>query len=102
MIRRPPRSTLFPYTTLFRSVPGGRHLPVVHGRAPLRARPAGHGALGQQCPERGPLTVTGAAGTLVRTDEDTAEIPSTCNIVCRALLGKKKSTDTDEVGEMLY
>src|SRR5256885_6989975 len=68
MIRRPPRSTLFPYTTLFRS--GRRDQP----RQPQDAeRPArSHG---------------GATG---RSEEHTSELQSPCNLVCRLLLEKKK------------
>src|SRR5256885_15270621 len=69
MIRRPPRSTLFPYTTLFRSCrsPG----------AAGTARPAG----------RSP---TGRARRPPRSEEHTSELQSPCNLVCRLLLEKKK------------
>src|SRR2546427_7510749 len=87
MIRRPPRSTLFPYTTLFRSAasepPGGerflrsrrrRRLPVSHRRAQacpcLRAEP----------PRR------------ARSEEHTSELQSQSNLVCRLLLEKKKKS----------
>src|SRR3954462_3886326 len=66
MIRRPPRSTLFPYTTLFRS-PGPRRLPHLPGRA------------------RG-----GHQGLLPRSEEHTSELQSHDNLVCRLLLEKKK------------
>src|SRR2546425_7194080 len=79
MIRRPPRSTLFPYTTLFRS-------PVLHRRGAggdgLRARPrrrvraAGHTA--------GELGVA-------RSEEHTSELQSLAYLVCRLLLEKKKN-----------
>src|SRR5256885_3266901 len=68
MIRRPPRSTLFPYTTLFRScshasfTPGGR----------LRG-----------------ATIYSACGAM-RSEEHTSELQSPCNLVCRLLLEKKK------------
>src|SRR5256885_15775131 len=75
MIRRPPRSTLFPYTTLFRSV----------------------GGLGPIVP---PLPVEGSDGlklvlreqleARVRSEEHTSELQSPCNLVCRLLLEKKK------------
>src|SRR5258706_3743169 len=70
MIRRPPRSTLFPYTTLFRSVDVG-----VHQRAQVeQAR--------QRC---------GAAHhVLGRSEEHTSELQSLTNLVCRLLLEKKK------------
>src|SRR2546422_5838049 len=76
MIRRPPRSTLFPYTTLFRSVPGPR---------PGRGRQEGlHGAL----PER-----SRPGRRAARSDEDrksTRELQSRLHLVCRLLLEKKK------------
>src|SRR2546426_2819716 len=74
MIRRPPRSTLFPYTTLFRS----------HRR---RAAPrvASHDALGQL----GPLDRRPSA-SCDRSEEHTSELQSPCNLVCRLLLEKKK------------
>src|SRR5256885_8650370 len=95
MIRRPPRSTLFPYTTLFRS---------------RRTRRAGGPRRGQ-----GRRTAAGAGGTLEirethrlqpwhdsnrrfrqqhvvrRSEEHTSELQSPCNLVCRLLLEKKKS-----------
>src|SRR2546427_6538328 len=80
MIRRPPRSTLFPYTTLFRSREGDGG-----GRAPLRPSPAG-GA-------RAPRRVRGAAAA--RSEEHTSELQSQSNLVCRLLLEKKKHRRTD-------
>src|SRR5256885_11849110 len=78
MIRRPPRSTLFPYTTLFRSVarynwgqiPAGEHLVV----APSGLRTG----IAEKVPER-------------RSGEHTSELQSPCNLVCRLLLEKKKN-----------
>src|SRR5256885_9107420 len=74
MIRRPPRSTLFPYTTLFRSVRRSRgprpHVPRRRSRGvggPPRRRHAG-----------------------CRSEEHTSELQSPCNLVCRLLLEKKK------------
>src|SRR2546426_8405584 len=89
MIRRPPRSTLFPYTTLFRSA---------HGQ---RVRTAPRALLGR-IPD---LTVVplaesdlccGSAGVYnvlepeMRSEEHTSELQSPCNLVCRLLLEKKK------------
>src|SRR5256885_3805196 len=68
MIRRPPRSTLFPYTTLFRSV----------ARVPLSDRD-GHGR------REGAEHRVGH-----RSEEHTSELQSPCNLVCRLLLEKKK------------
>src|SRR2546426_2488875 len=79
MIRRPPRSTLFPYTTLFRSdadrarrgarggVPRGFNLPPRDGARDGRLNPR-------------------------RSEEHTSELQSPCNLVCRLLLEKKKKT----------
>src|SRR2546430_13566992 len=87
MIRRPPRSTLFPYTTLFRSdlrYGGGRD-----GPAAVRAvRLRGDGVV--QCPR----VVTRWTGRRFpprrRSEEHTSELQSQSNLVCRLLLGKKK------------
>src|SRR5262249_62242455 len=78
MIRRPPRSTLFPYTTLFRSVsiPGGRC-----GRA-LRFRP-------RSARTRRPAPETSRTES-ERSEEHTSELQSLTNLVCRLLLEKKK------------
>src|SRR5256885_13137317 len=76
MIRRPPRSTLFPYTTLFRSVLLGE----VMGQ-PLYAF---HEA-GRQMPAD-------------RSEEHTSELQSPCNLVCRLLLEKKKTVTTVQIG----
>src|SRR3712207_7318774 len=87
MIRRPPRSTLFPYTTLFRS--RGRH---GHAHVPARAggprRPAAR--------RRRRLRAGGAVGGLrarrpaLRSEEHTSELQSRQYLVCRLLLEKKK------------
>src|SRR5256885_11410891 len=75
MIRRPPRSTLFPYTTLFRSrAPRLRRQPV---REVAEARVDIH--LAVRVEARG-----------VRSEEHTSELQSPCNLVCRLLLEKKK------------
>src|SRR2546428_3524704 len=70
MIRRPPRSTLFPYTTLFRS----QHAASVAAPAPLLII-AGAG--------------TGKTNTLARSEEHTSELQSRSDLVCRLLLEKK-------------
>src|SRR3712207_7482340 len=85
MIRRPPRSTLFPYTTLFRSraAPGGtlgdggRRL---LRRATRRAAPR----VGRRC-----QSVGGADARLRRSEEHTSELQSRQYLVCRLLLEKK-------------
>src|SRR5688572_30981012 len=98
MIPRPPRSTLFPYTTLFRS---GRTRPAGPGEVrpaargaggPAPARPAGgrgrlrtHAGGGHRAPAHAP----GPAGGR-RSEEHTSELQSQSNLVCRLLLEKKK------------
>src|SRR5215204_6738717 len=72
MIRRPPRSTLFPYTTLFRSSPGRRS---AERPPPRRPRP------------RAPATAPPPRG---RSEEHTSELQSHSDLVCRLLLEKKK------------
>src|SRR3712207_7427666 len=77
MIRRPPRSTLFPYTTLFRS----------SDRVPqLGLGPAARGDRVRRDPRRGPLPEHGPA----RSEEHTSELQSRQYLVCRLLLEKKK------------
>src|SRR2546426_8438394 len=95
MIRRPPRSTLFPYTTLFRSDRGARRAdgapallraPARAGQVPalsvppaaLAGRPAGE-------------TPGGGGSTTIRSEEHTSELQSPCNLVCRLLLEKKNN-----------
>src|SRR2546426_8452644 len=73
MIRRPPRSTLFPYTTLFRSCLCSR-------RGDRRARGRFHRLAAGRPPTH-------------RSEEHTSELQSPCNLVCRLLLEKKKKTE---------
>src|SRR2546426_8530864 len=92
MIRRPPRSTLFPYTTLFRSI--GAILdaaPAVgDSAAATRARAALDTLLKRAYARgRGVRHVAGAGGP--RSEEHTSELQSPCNLVCRLLLEKKKT-----------
>src|SRR2546422_590391 len=88
MIRRPPRSTLFPYTTLFRSISiysaKGEML------ARLGQRPAGLEP-GQFMSPHG-LTVD-SRGNIYRSEEHTSELQSRLHLVCRLLLEKKKPTE---------
>src|SRR5256885_12856351 len=72
MIRRPPRSTLFPYTTLFRSSPSAKR--------------------GSCSPQRGRAKRAHRCG---RSEEHTSELQSPCNLVCRLLLEKKKNRVED-------
>src|SRR5438477_3973671 len=82
MIRRPPRSTLFPYTTLFRSVTGAEPL---DQRFRERALAGSRGA-GDADPPR-----AAAPEQPVRSEEHTSELQSHVNLVCRLLLEKKKT-----------
>src|SRR2546427_8210210 len=87
MIRRPPRSTLFPYTTLFRSQV---HPPAVTGLArPLDALAAGVLLLAVLVVATGGFTVRGLPINR-RSEEHTSELQSQSNLVCRLLLEKKK------------
>src|SRR5256885_9244172 len=96
MIRRPPRSTLFPYTTLFRS-----------DRAVARSA-GGEGARGDHQPMIAPLVLALALQGLSdrvagvpdgeRSEEHTSELQSPCNLVCRLLLEKKKK---HSIGDLL-
>src|SRR5256885_9427621 len=93
MIRRPPRSPLFPYTTLFRSV-----VDRDHGRGPDRARrvppqpPRRRSRRREPCqgdPPRHPQVGGRAVPPRDRSEEHTSELQSPCNLVCRLLLEKK-------------
>src|SRR5256885_9874688 len=93
MIRRPPRSTLFPYTTLFRSHKGGDEGPALHERS-LRPRMVTRALLTfAACSLRsGPLSARSSRPPCSRSEEHTSELQSPCNLVCRLLLEKKKET----------
>src|SRR2546430_11416076 len=73
MIRRPPRSTLFPYTTLFRSARVSGERPLSPGMSPA------------------PAIWSRTASMLTRSEEHTSELQSQSNLVCRLLLEKKKT-----------
>src|SRR5256885_8295089 len=97
MIRRPPRSTLFPYTTLFRSAVQRHHLLVAReGADQHHQRALGQVEVGDQqidhlVLEAGRDEDARVAGELARSEEHTSELQSPCNIVCRLLLETKKS-----------
>src|SRR5256885_12124170 len=93
MIRRPPRSTLFPYTTLFRSAAvlfpirwnepfGMVMIEAMACGTPVIAFPEG------AVPE---VVDHGRTGNAIRSEEHTSELQSPCNLVCRLLLEKKKN-----------
>src|SRR3712207_7615289 len=97
MIRRPPRSTLFPYTTLFRSQPPGRRRPAQHAEGGRRRRHLVAAAQGLPVRVRRP---TGRGeGQLralddPRSEEHTSELQSRQYLVCRLLLEKKNKTNS--------
>src|SRR5260221_10701974 len=92
MIRRPPRSTLFPYTTLFRSISDAeKRVTAIHE--------AGHALLTVLLPHADPIhkvtiiprgMALGMIVTLWRSEEHTSELQSHSDLVCRLLLEKKK------------
>src|SRR2546427_9606051 len=90
MIRRPPRSTLFPYTTLFRSVAAGCRDGVRSPARPRASRDAATLARGAARPPR----ARRAAPRASRSEEHTSELQSQSKLVCRLLLVKKKNEDT--------
>src|SRR2546429_5382704 len=83
MIRRPPRSTLFPYTTLFRSIREG-------GKKIVVAFSGDIGRYGQPILNE-PTTPSSNADVLIRSEEHTSELQSRLHLVCRLLLEKKKT-----------
>src|SRR5256885_7364254 len=87
MIRRPPRSTLFPYTTLFRS----DSEPAVALQT-ARRRSA----------EREPGHVAARQEGLARSEEHTSELQSPCNLVCRLLLEKKNKSVNPEASGLVH
>src|SRR5260370_29446163 len=87
MIRRPPRSTLFPYTTLFRS-PTTRPWPT-----PTCPRPPPSPTSSPSCTTARPASGTSTLGGL-RSEEHTSELQSHLNLVCRLLLEKKNYVET--------
>src|SRR5256885_11187966 len=90
MIRRPPRSTLFPYTTLFRSPPSEQTVGGVGTAvATKRAFPQVVRAIGTVTARPGHFAELSAPAP-TRSEEHTSELQSPCNIVCRLLLEKKK------------
>src|SRR5256885_10154433 len=102
MIRRPPRSTLFPYTTLFRS-PHGPMKPTCVGVTP--------GTSGQKTACARALTTMKKQSSFIpttprptpesRSEEHTSELQSPCNLVCRLLLEKKKKKRGAHLTRML-
>src|SRR3989442_9742882 len=101
MIRRPPRSTLFPYTTLFRSISDrvGVRYPILLGTATMAcglALPALAGGLPALflCP-----ALIGLGHIFFRSEEHTSELQSRPHLVCRLLLEKKKPLPVVETSQ---
>src|SRR5256885_3842539 len=97
MIRRPPRSTLFPYTTLFRSVDSGEPIHVsqlLHAFKVVGVLDGGGADVGH-----------GFQGLYIipwnRSEEHTSELQSPCNLVCRLLLEKKKKSYVDMINNFI-
>src|SRR2546425_3448282 len=90
MIRRPPRSTLFPYTTLFRS--GSRLPPTLFRLAPRIPRRRGHASHLRSPPARPRLQHAAPRKSKERSEEHTSELQSLAYLVCRLLLEKKKES----------
>src|SRR5690349_21975316 len=84
MLRRPPRSTLFPYTTLFRSCWSAWTAPPARG-VPARSAPPGRTCTAARCLRGRP-----PPGAATRSEEHTSELQSRRDLVCRLLLEKKK------------
>src|SRR3712207_8950607 len=89
MIRRPPRSTLFPYTTLFRSRSGRGASQAPRGRGLGRSRALGVGEFGEDLLEVGDGFFVRAGWFWPRSEEHTSELQSRQYLVCRLLLEKK-------------
>src|SRR2546429_1235374 len=99
MIRRPPRSTLFPYTTLFRSIPEARYLHQgAHRRRHAHSGCLASSAFGDRGTSHaavwccfGNLRKRGVSFWFCRSEEHTSELQSRLHLVCRLLLEKKKT-----------
>src|SRR5256885_12796521 len=95
MIRRPPRSTLFPYTTLFRSE---NRLTKLNKMAQISiAKFLQRVEIGARDENRGLRAAKHNAGNRPRSEEHTSELQSPCNLVCRLLLEKKKKKKYDNI-----
>src|SRR5256885_4295237 len=83
MIRRPPRSTLFPYTTLFRSLKASHTFNLLDARRAISVTERQRYILRVR-------TLASVRTRRMRSEEHTSELQSPCNLVCRLLLEKKK------------
>src|SRR5256885_4385898 len=96
MIRRPPRSTLFPYTTLFRSLPMQRVCSAdCKGICPVCGRDRNESSCDCRV-EAADDRWSALRKISQRSEEHTSELQSPCNLVCRLLLEKKKRKTTNE------
>src|SRR5256885_1283633 len=101
MIRRPPRSTLFPYTTLFRSltliisVPANELVPTTFSPS-CEMSDVTTPSIGEST-----LVLRNASLYWCRSEEHTSELQSPCNLVCRLLLEKKKMNITSPLHQLL-
>src|SRR5256885_5557926 len=100
MIRRPPRSTLFPYTTLFRSVANesgagvtrvslDHQIPVANAILTVENEDQAWARVDEKARDAARVAVE-MANLMERSEEHTSELQSPCNLVCRLLLEKKK------------
>src|SRR2546427_945215 len=94
MIRRPPRSTLFPYTTLFRSLQRLRHGVGGFVRLAVLIERPGQRVPGVDIVTHLELFLSQGQSILQRSEEHTSELQSQSNLVCRLLLEKKKKKST--------
>src|SRR2546426_4447528 len=97
MIRRPPRSTLFPYTTLFRSTAALSRMPGLRVAKPAAIQDADV-VVAWTLRRQGDSLVLAVELRRVRSEEHTSELQSPCNLVCRLLLEKKKKKSTSNTG----
>src|SRR2546430_9295947 len=91
MIRRPPRSTLFPYTTLFRS--NIESWKVAREERDCFAMPSARSRILRKFSSRHRPSATTGIGAMTRSEEHTSELQSQSNLVCRLLLEKKQQKD---------
>src|SRR5256885_5495004 len=100
MIRRPPRSTLFPYTTLFRSFAStpddGTETWTVSGPATTQALIRITSTLDPSVTDTSNAAFSIGTSSATRSEEHTSELQSPCNLVCRLLLEKKKHKKSQE------
>src|SRR5256885_12445742 len=98
MIRRPPRSTLFPYTTLFRSSPlfleDGTVVGIVYATRQKFSPLVTKNEKGELERSRTQGVFVSQALGLARSEEHTSELQSPCNLVCRLLLENKNTSDS--------